>query len=302
MRTLTQMILCAWSLALVALLLSPASLAQGADYCSLTALPLANPFQDLPITIEEARFASTYESTGYVRFENTSDKSIDAVSLQIEHSSSEPALKIRLSYETDVARKARSYSEKLSAPIAPGQTISLIAVNFGVVTSCPENAQLVYVRIRFSDGTSFDRHLSQWLEEPMPLAVRALELPVGTSPNHDVAYLVRFALSADGKVTGVEDLRSNGIPTLLSAGLSQWLFHPETVNGVARPSEFYAVVRVHAIPCKIQDCSISFSKTELPPIFTFIDIFPNGSTSSLQTFAIYFGGFPVSGNEDLSWH
>ncbi len=265
-------------------------------------LPLANSFQDLPITIEEARFASFYETTGYVRFQNAGDKTIDAVSLQIEHSGSEPAFKIPLSYETDVARKARSYSQKLSEPIAPRQTISLIAVNFGVVTSCPENAQLVYVRIRFSDGTSFERHVSEWLEPPMPLDIRSLELPVGTLPNHDVGYLVRFGLSASGKVTELEELGSNGIPTLLRTGLSQWLFHPETMNGIAGPGTFYAVVRVHATPCEIQNCSVPFSKTELPPIFTFIDLTPSESTPSSQTFAIFFGGFPVSGNEDLSWY
>ena len=302
MRTLTSQIRCVIVLALAVLALPQTTPAQKADYCPRSTVPLANSFEDLPITIEETRFASFYQTTGYVRFRNTSDKSIDAVSLQIEHSASAPAFKIPLSYETDVARQARSYSQKLSEPIAPGQTISLIAVTFAVVTSCPENSQLVYVRIRFSDGTSFERHLSEWLEPPMPQAIRPLELPVGTLPNHDVGYLVRFGLSASGKVTELEELDSNGMPSSLRSRLSQWLFHPETTNGIARPGTLYAVVRVIMTSCEVQDCSVPFSKTELPSVFTFIDLVPTKSPPELQKFAVNYGGFPVSGNEDLSWY
>ncbi len=302
MRTLTPQILCTSVLSLAVLSFPQTTPAQKADYCPLTTVPLANSFRDLPITIEEARFASYYQTTGYLRFRNASEKTIDAVSLQIEHSERSPEFKIPLSYETDVARKARSYSEKLSEPIAPGQTISLIAVSFGVVTSCPENAQLVYVRIRFFDGTDFERHLSEWLEPPMPLAIRPLELPVDTLPNHDMGYLVRFDLSVSGKVTDVEELDSKGMPSSLRSRLSQWLFHPETTNGVARSGKLYAVVRVQMTHCEIQNCSVPFSKTELPSVFTFIDLVPTKSPPVLQTFAVYFGGFPVSGNEDLSWH
>jgi|SRR5580704_5453143 hypothetical protein len=302
MRRLSPQILCAIVLALAVLSLPQRTPAQKADYCPRITVPLANSFGDLPITIEEARFASFYETTGYVRFRNTSDKSIDAVSLQIEHSASVPAFKIPLSYETDVARKARSYSQKLSEPITPGKTISLVAASFGVVTSCPESAQLSYVRIRFSDGTSFQRHLSEWLEPPMPQAIRPLELPVGTLLNHDVGYLVRFGISATGKVTELEELDLNGMRSSLRSRLSKWLFHPETANGIARPGTLYAVVRVHMTHCEIQDCSVPFSKPELPGVFTFIDLVPTKSPPELQKFAVYYGGFPVSGNGDWSWY
>jgi hypothetical protein len=302
MPTLTPRIPRAIVLALAVLSLPLTTPAQKADYCPLITVPLTNSFEDLPITIEETRFASFYQSTGYVRFRNASDKSIDAVSLQIEHSASAPAFKIPLSYEIEVARQARSYSQKLSQPIAPGQTISLIAVSFAVVTSCPETSQLVYARIRFSDGTTLERHLAEWLEPPVPQAIRPLELPVGTLPNHDMGYLVRFGLSASGKITGLEELDSNNMPSSLRSRLSEWLFHPETANGIARPGTLYAVVRVHMTHCEIQDCSVPFSKPELPGVFTFIDLVPTKSPPELQKFAVNHGGFPVSGNEDLSWY
>src|SRR5580700_11169714 len=302
MHTLAPRILCAIVLAFAVLSFPQTTPAQKVDYCPRITLPLTNSFHDLPINIEEVRFASFYETTGYVRFRNVSDKSIDAVSLQIEHSANAPTFKIPLSYETDVTREARSYSQKLSEPIAPGRTISLIAASFGVVTSCPENSQLVYARIRFSDGTTLERHLSEWLEPPMPQAIRPLELPVGTLPNHDVGYLVRFGISASGKVTELEELDSNGMPTSLRSRLSGWLFHPESANGIARPGTLYAVVRVHMTHCEIQDCSVPFSKTVLPGVFTLIDMVPTKSPPELQTFAVYFGGFAVSGKGGLSWY
>jgi hypothetical protein len=280
----------------------PLTRAQGIDYCPRTTIPLTNSFADLPIGIDETAFASSYETTGYLRFENTSGKRLDAVSVQVEYSAKTPTYELRLSFETDVSRKARFYSEKLSQSIAPGQTISLSAVSFEAVTSCPEIGRVVNVRIRFSDGTNFDRHLSEWQEPPMPLAIQPVEVPVGTLADHDVGYLVRLSLSARGKVVGLEEMDSNSMPESLRKRLSEWLFHPKRENGVALPGTLYAVVRIHAIHCEIQNCPVPFSKSELPDVFTFVDLVPDKSTSTLRTFAVYFGGFPVSGNGGLSWY
>jgi len=291
--------------------------ADGIPHCDGARVHIAVdiPFHDIPISISEQSIGSEIFTLASILVANKAHSEISDIDIQIEYSGSNHQVFGSLRFvastgwPTGWPPTAIPNWPKSAMPLAPGDSIPLDGQSLRIFAACPDKARLTAVRMGFSDGSEFIRAVSPWSFQELAHRMPRPQLPVGTIPQGNSAYLLQLSFSATGDVQDVQQLKSGSavLPKAVIDELRKWRLAPGSQPAKPEALRILAVLRVknEGSDCDVYTCPVPFLAAELSPSFLLIDLVHSSETSpappGFENYDLYFGGIPAGlGGPDVS--
>jgi len=275
--------------------------------CPPKTVAIIVPFPDIPFSFEDNKIRSSIDTQGVLTVTNQGTASSEEIDIQIEYFDSQGQAIGLLWFGGTTGSPPHGYFEKLREGFAGGSSVILHAMSLRAFAACPTEARLTGIHVRFSDGRELRLVESEWVHEEFPHKIREPLFSVVALPSGDSNFLLDLTVDSDGRITHVQEVKSTPtpLPVQLSQEILKWSFHAQTRDGKPHSSSIRTILRVVRTGRNLDDVEIPFSDEELRPNFMVITLGlsskPVAHSTEGESFEVYFGHVPFSGNAELLW-